>query len=86
MQGLQAKEEGVSIVRRKETTSSNDYTLNVLSARSIGSGEELLIGSKNTIVAKKTGVLQLGLAMQQNWSNYQFPGEYKVKVRIVPAE
>jgi len=28
----------------------------------------------------------LGFAMQQNWANYQFPGEYDVRIRVVPAE
>ena len=60
--------------------------MGALAGRIGDSGEELLIGSKNSLVAQKTGVLQLGFAMQQNWSNYQFPGEYKVRVRVVPAE
>ena len=60
--------------------------MGALAGRIGDSGEELLVGSKNTIVAKKSGVLQLGFAMQQNWSNYQFPGEYKVRVRVVPTE
>ena len=60
--------------------------MGALAGRIGDSGEEMLIGSKKSFVAKKTGVLQLGFAMQQNWANYQFPGEYKVRIRVVPAE
>jgi hypothetical protein len=59
--------------------------MGALAGRIGDSGEEMLIGSKKSFVAKKSGVLQLGFAMQQNWANYQFPGEYKVRVRVVPA-
>jgi len=60
--------------------------MGALAGRIGDSGEELLIGSKNSFIAQKTGVLQLGFAMQQNWANYQFPGEYNVRIRVVPAE
>ncbi|MFK7788891.1 MAG: hypothetical protein AB8C95_05265 [Phycisphaeraceae bacterium] len=59
--------------------------MGALAGRIGDSGEELLIGSKNSFIAKKSGVLQLGFAMQQNWANYQFPGSYKARVRVVPA-
>ena len=44
------------------------------------------VGAKNTFVAKKTGVLQLAIGMQGEYANegYQFPGEYKVKVKVDP--
>lgn len=60
--------------------------MGALAGRIGDSGEELLVGSKSSFVAKKSGVLQLGFAMQQNWANYQFPGEYKVRIRVVPGE
>lgn len=60
--------------------------MGALAGRIGDSGEEFLVGSKKSFVAKKSGVLQLGFAMQQNWANYQFPGEYKTRVRVVPAE
>ena len=60
--------------------------MGALAGRIGDSGEEFLVGSKKSFVAKKTGVLQLGFAMQQNWANYQFPGEYKTRIRVVPAE
>ena len=60
--------------------------MGALAGRIGDSGEEFLVGSKNSFVAKKSGVLQLGFAMQQNWANYQFPGTYKARVRVVPAE
>ena len=60
--------------------------MGALAGRIGDSGEEFLVGSKKTFVAKKSGVLQLGFAMQQNWANYQFPGEYKTRIRVVPAE
>ncbi len=49
-------------------------------------GEEMLIGSKKSFVAQRSGTLYLGFAMQQNWANYQFPGKYEARVRVVPAE
>lgn len=60
--------------------------MGALAGRIGDSGEELLIGSKSSFVAKKAGTLQLGFAIQQNWANYQFPGSYKARVRIVPAQ
>ena len=60
--------------------------MGALAGRISDSGEEMLIGSKSSFVAQKSGILQLGFAMQQNWANYQFPGEYKVRVRVVPAD
>lgn len=44
------------------------------------------VGSKNTFVAKKSGILQLAIGMQGEYANegYQFPGEYKVKVKVDP--
>lgn len=60
--------------------------MGALAGRIGDSGEEFLVGSKKSFVAKKTGVLHLGFAMQQNWANYQFPGEYKARIRVVPAE
>lgn len=60
--------------------------MGALAGRIGDSGEEFLIGSKKSFVAKKSGVLKLGFAMQQNWANYQFPGEYKTRIRVVPAE
>lgn len=49
-------------------------------------GEEFMVGSKNSFVADRSGVLYLGFAMRQDWANYQFPGEYEARVRVVPAE
>ncbi|MEM9346815.1 MAG: hypothetical protein AAGB26_09385 [Planctomycetota bacterium] len=60
--------------------------MGALAGRIGDSGEEMLIGSKKSFVAKKSGVLQLGFAMQQNWANYQFPGSYKTRIRVVPGE
>lgn len=60
--------------------------MGALAGRIGDSGEEFLIGSKSSFVAKKSGVLQLGFAMQQNWANYQFPGKFTARIRVVPAE
>lgn len=60
--------------------------LGALAGRIGDSGEEFLVGRKKTFVAERSGVLQLGFAMQQNWANYQFPGEYEAKIRVVPTE
>lgn len=65
---------------------SGNIPMGALAGRIGDSGEEFLVGSKKTFVAKKSGILQLGFAMQQNWANYQFPGEYKTRIRVVPAK
>ncbi len=65
---------------------NGNIPMGALAGRIGDSGEELLIGSKASFVAKKSGTLQLGFAMQQNWANYQFPGEYKARIRVVPAD
>lgn len=60
--------------------------LGALAGRIGKNGEEFLVGSKNTFVAKQSGTLYLGFAMQANWSNYQFPGNYTARIRVIPAE
>lgn len=49
-------------------------------------GEEFLVGSKSSFVAQRSGTLYLGFAMQSNWANYNFPGKFEARVRVVPAE
>ena len=60
--------------------------LGALVGRIGADGQEFLVGSKNTIVAKQSGTIYLGFAMQANWANYQFPGNYKARIRVIPAE
>ena len=60
--------------------------MGALAGRIGDSGEEMLMGSDKSFVAQQSGMLNLGFAMQQNWANYQFPGEYDVRIRVVPAE
>jgi len=64
----------------------NNIPMGALAGRIGDSGEEFLVGSKNSFVAKKSGVLQLGFAMQANWANYQFPGKYETRIRVVPSQ
>ncbi len=45
-------------------------------------GSVFRIGSKHTLVADRSGVLQLAVAMQGDPQNQQFPGEYRVKIRV----
>jgi hypothetical protein len=44
------------------------------------------VGRQSTIVAKNSGVLQLAIGMQGDYAGegYQFPGEYRVKLKIDP--
>ena len=46
-------------------------------------GAPMKAGSKRTFVAQQAGVLQFGIAVAGEYSSYQFPGEYTVKVRVV---
>jgi hypothetical protein len=53
----------------------------------IGAGEEpFKLGSRSTFVAKKSGILYLGVGMNPQFANqgYSFPGEYQVRIRIRP--
>ena len=46
-------------------------------------GEPFHVGSKATITADRSGVLELGIAVGGDYSSYQFPGEFQVKIRVV---
>ncbi|QDT39251.1 hypothetical protein [Stratiformator vulcanicus] len=55
----------------------------------IGSnGDVFKIGSAAEITAKRSGTLELGIAMAHQFANngYQYPGHYDVKVRVKPAD
>ena len=45
-------------------------------------GSVFRIGSKHSFTADRSGILQLAVAMQGDPQNQQFPGEYRVKIRI----
>lgn len=49
-------------------------------------GQEELVGRHKTFTATKSTTLHFGVAMQPNFtsSGYQFPGNYKVKVKVNP--
>ena len=54
----------------------------------VGSEDEIIkVGADGEFVAKKSGVLYLGIAMQDNYlnNNYKWTGEYQVKLRVTPA-
>jgi len=58
-----------------------------LVARVGTSGEIFKVGSKHTFVAKKAGTLNFAIAMQPSYSGsgYNFPGEYKIRLKIEPG-
>jgi hypothetical protein len=49
-------------------------------------GQITKAGTKTSFVAKSSGVLQLAIGMMPEYSNegYNFPGEYKVKLKVEP--
>ncbi len=49
-------------------------------------GKVFKVGSKHTTTISKTGILYFGIAMNQQFASqdYNFPGEYTVKVRVNP--
>jgi hypothetical protein len=57
-----------------------------LVARIGASGKFFKVGSKNSFTATRSGVLQLGIAMNPQFAtaDYTYPGEYSVKVRVSP--
>lgn len=49
----------------------------------VGSSENVFkIGAKNTFRAERSGNLRLGIAMQADFANHDFPGHYTVKIRV----
>jgi hypothetical protein len=46
------------------------------------SGSVFKIGSKYSFTADRAGTLQLAVAMQNDFANQQFPGEYKVRISV----
>lgn len=64
---------------------SGKIPLGALAGRIGEDGKEFLVGSKLTITADKPGILYLGFAMQPNWANYQFPGSYEARIRVIPS-
>ena len=59
-----------------------------LLARIGSSGGYIKIGSRARFVAKKSGVLQFGLAMNNSYtsSSYYYPGEYKLRIKVDPKK
>ncbi len=49
----------------------------------IGSGDDFIkLGSHATFTAQKSGLLQLAIAMRPEQAGNEFPGSYKVKIRV----
>ncbi len=65
---------------------AGNIPMGALAGRIGDKGDEFLVGSKNSFVAQRSGTLYLGFAMQANWANYQFPGKFEARVRVVPAD
>lgn len=57
-----------------------------LVARIGDKGQVFKVGAKSTFTAKQAGVLQMAIGIQPEYANegYQYPGEYRVKLRIEP--
>jgi hypothetical protein len=57
-----------------------------LVARIGDKGTAFKVGSSSTFVARQAGTIQLAIGMQAEYANegYQFPGEYKVRLKIDP--
>ena len=65
----------------------NGVNCGTLMARIGKSGSYIKIGKEETIVAKASGVLYLGIAMRDNYASnngYRWTGEYKAKIRVTP--
>ncbi len=50
----------------------------------IGNGEVQKIGSKNTFVAERSGLLRFGIAMSEQFTDEPFAGAYNVRIRVAP--
>lgn len=60
--------------------------MGALAGRIGENGPEFLVGRDATITVDKPGTLYLGFAVQANWANYQFPGKFTARVRVMPAQ
>ncbi|MEX2188258.1 MAG: hypothetical protein WD875_15735 [Pirellulales bacterium] len=50
-------------------------------------GKEIKVGSNASFIAKEDGVLTFGVGMRPDYvGRYSFPGEYKVKLRVVRGD
>ncbi|HTI52490.1 MAG TPA: hypothetical protein VL475_16110 [Planctomycetaceae bacterium] len=63
---------------------ANQIPGGALVARIGASGKIFKVGSKNSFTATRSGVLQFGVAMNPQFAttDYTYPGEYNVKVRV----
>ncbi len=64
----------------------NEIPGGALMAKIGSKGNEIKVGSKGVFVAKTSGILQFGIAMQHQYANqgYNFPGQYNVRVKVQP--
>ncbi|WP_254507029.1 hypothetical protein [Anatilimnocola floriformis] len=64
----------------------NQIAGGALVARIGEKGQIFKVGKTSTMVAKSSGVIQLAIGMQGDYAGdgYQFPGEYRVKLKIDP--
>ncbi len=62
--------------------SQNQIPFGALVGRIGDNGETFMIGKSSRFKAERSGKLYLGFAMNQNYGNNQFPGNYDVMVRI----
>ena len=60
----------------------NQIPAGALVGRIGNSGTIFKVGSKATITADKSGVLNLAIGMEPNYSNQAFPGEYHTKIHV----
>jgi hypothetical protein len=45
-------------------------------------GPVFKLGNRRTFTARASGTLYVGIAMHPNYVNYQFPGEYKLRIQV----
>ncbi len=65
---------------------NNEIYYGALTGR-VGSGNVFKVGTRHNFTAERPGLLKLGFAITSNYTNNRaFPGQYEVRVRVVPAE
>ena len=67
---------------------STRYNGGALLARIGDSGNYQMVGARKKWVAKKSGVLKFGVAMNPSYSSgsYYFPGNYSLRIKIKPKQ
>ena len=65
---------------------ASSFPTGALGGRIGSTGKFFLVGERKSMVATRSGMLYLAVAIPQSYTNNNFPGQFKVIVHVEPAE